>query len=146
MAEDTLKASPAWLEYERGRPEQVDVTVGRLLNEVARLRTCCREGGDGETRDNPQDSAETPDTGPWLDVPNYKAKIRAIRTDKNGKYQGTTLEAIDAIPKPNIPVGGLFILHNKNWEDEFKRAQNGNKKVCLRIGGDGKVEAIEVLD
>ncbi len=133
-----------WKQYEAGRPEKMEATVDLLVSEVARLKTLRGGNGDGD-KPGTENNAEAPDTGASLDAVNYKAKIRAVRTDKNGKYVDTTLEALDAIDNPKIPVGGIFRLRNKNWENEFKRAQSAGKKVCLRIT-DGKVEAVEVLD
>jgi hypothetical protein len=149
-----------WQEYEAGAPRDINESLAALVTEVVRLRTrvhglivIAQEGGGGgkpETQtptkpQEPQDAAESPDTGPWLDNRNFKAKIRAIRTDANGKYQGTTLQAQEDYLK-NGKKDDIMVLRNKNWESEFKRAQNAGKLICLRMSGDGKVQSIEVLD
>ena len=162
MSGEGTSVSPEWLQYEAGRPTGVEATINLLVVEVVRLKHLVdllfspgnsdeKQGGDGGGQGGgnkptpPKDAAEPPDTEASIDATNFKAKIRAIRTDANGNYQGTTLEAVDAITNPNIAKGGLFRLRNKNWENEFKRAQSAGKQVCLRIS-DGKVQAIEVLD
>lgn len=148
----------AWEEYEAGTPAGTNEVLGAIRDQLAAVRNTMsivfqppQEGaGDkdepgGDKAAQAQDNAEVPDTGPWIDNRNYKAKIRAIRTDKNGAYQGTTLEAQEDYPK-NGKKGDIMILRNKNWESEFKRAQSAGKMICLRMGGDGKVQSIEVLD
>ena len=142
--------SPNWNTYEQGFPEDAKTGINLIRSEILSLKTSTKflneillqdEGGKKPGEKQNQD--EAPDFGPWLDVPNYKAKVRAIRTDSNGNYDGTTLELLQDIPNVG-KKGKIMILRNKNWEKEFKRAQDKGLEICLRIG-DKKVQSIEVL-
>ncbi len=136
-----------WEEYANGVPENNELIIGLIISTIVSLK----EGNlpkeflcqDDDENFQANDESEIPDTGPWLDAPNYKAKIRAIRTGANGAYRWTTLEALTDIPKV-MKKGSIFTLSNKNWEKEFKRAQNGGFNICLRIS-DKAVQGIEVL-
>ena len=144
MSAENPAPTPEWLRYEAGRPEGIEDTIKLLVDEIIRLKHVANllltgddekpNGGKSGEKPTPRkDNAEEPDTNPGFDAKNFKAKVRAVRTDADGNYQGAQLEALEEIEKPKIPKGGLFRLRNKNWENEFKRAQSAGKIVCLSV-------------
>ncbi|MAG44608.1 hypothetical protein CL633_01840 [bacterium] len=89
------------------------------------------------------------DFGPWVGAEGCIACVVSIETNANGEYQGAMLQLKeDCANAGDKSAGAPFILRNKKFEAELKRAQSS----CLAVSvvfqkKDGKVSvlAIKVL-
>ncbi|GEM82246.1 hypothetical protein [Meiothermus hypogaeus] len=123
------------------RIEELQAVVTKLFVQMDAQRI----GGPGNA--GAADGGELPDFGPWMDTTCCYARVIALRTDLQGRFQFATLKLLHDCSDERRPAwreGAIFDLRNPAWEAELKRAQNHDLLVGVRVLPDGRVVGIEL--